>query len=78
MRFSTLVPSSLLLLSSTTLAAPAEAPCPPNPLLDPNQNRLGAIASESSECTQIGIDTLASGGNAAGQSSIPYAENFMI
>jgi gamma-glutamyltranspeptidase len=66
MRFSTILPSSLLLLSGTTLAVPTEAPCPPNPLLDPNQDRLGAVASESAECTQIGIDTLASGGNAAG------------
>lgn len=52
------------LFTSFVAAAPA-APCNVSTLLDPNQDRLGAVASESSECTQIGIDTLAMGGNAA-------------
>jgi len=36
-----------------------------NTLLDPDGNKLGAVASESSICTQIGIDALKKGGNAA-------------
>ncbi|KAK5134278.1 hypothetical protein LTR08_006707 [Meristemomyces frigidus] len=34
-------------------------------LLDPEHNKLGAVASESSICSNIGIDTLKRGGNAA-------------
>jgi hypothetical protein len=32
---------------------------------DPGHDKLGAVASESSICSNIGIDTLKSGGNAA-------------
>lgn len=32
--------------------------------VDPDNNKLGAIASESAECTTIGIDTIKAGGNA--------------
>ena len=34
-------------------------------ILDPDHNKLGAVASESSICTNIGIDMLKAGGNAA-------------
>ena len=34
-------------------------------LLDPDHNKLGAVASESSICSNIGIDMLKQGGNAA-------------
>lgn len=33
--------------------------------LDPNHDKLGAVASESSICSNIGIDILKKGGNAA-------------
>ncbi|KAK5123893.1 hypothetical protein LTR85_002089 [Meristemomyces frigidus] len=36
-----------------------------NTLLDPDHNKLGAVASESSICSNIGIDALKMGGNAA-------------
>lgn len=36
-----------------------------NTLLDPEHNKLGAVASESSICSNIGIDALKQGGNAA-------------
>ncbi|CAK4034553.1 gamma-glutamyltranspeptidase like [Lecanosticta acicola] len=36
-----------------------------NTLLDPEGNKLGAVASESSICSQIGGDVLKAGGNAA-------------
>lgn len=32
---------------------------------DPGHDKLGAVASESSICSNIGIDTLKEGGNAA-------------
>lgn len=58
--------AAALLLSQLSLATPTPSPpCNVSTLLDPNQNKLGAVASESSECTQIGIDILAEGGNAA-------------
>jgi gamma-glutamyltranspeptidase/glutathione hydrolase len=64
--FSSLALSSSLLLTQLAAAIPAPSPpCNVSSLLDPNQDRLGAVASESTECTQIGIDTLAQGGNAA-------------
>jgi len=64
--FSSLALSSSLLISQLSAAAPAPSPpCNVSSLLDPNQDRLGAIASESAECTQIGINTLAEGGSAA-------------
>lgn len=57
-----------LLFSQAVDAAPAHL----NPgydvsrtLLDPEQNQLGAVASESSICSEIGIDMLKLGGNAA-------------
>ncbi len=34
-------------------------------LHDPGHDKLGAVASESSICSNIGIDTLKAGGNAA-------------
>lgn len=36
-----------------------------NTLLDPEGNKLGAVASESTICTNIGGDVLKAGGNAA-------------
>lgn len=36
-----------------------------NTLLDPEGNKLGAVASESSICSDIGGDILKAGGNAA-------------
>ncbi len=36
-----------------------------NTLLDPDHNKLGAVACESSICSNIGIDMLKQGGNAA-------------
>ena len=34
-------------------------------LFDPDRNKLGAVASENSICSNIGIDMLKAGGNAA-------------
>jgi len=36
-----------------------------SPSLDPDHNKLGAVASENSICTNIGIDILKAGGNSA-------------
>jgi len=36
-----------------------------NTLLDPDHNKLGAVASESSICSNIGTSMLKAGGNAA-------------
>lgn len=36
-----------------------------NSLLDPDHNKLGAVASESSICSNVGTDVLTAGGNAA-------------
>jgi len=67
MKLSSVLPiAANLLFSHVARASPTPSPpCNVSTLLDPNQNRLGAVASESSECTQIGIDILAEGGNAA-------------
>jgi gamma-glutamyltranspeptidase / glutathione hydrolase len=57
-----------VLLQQYASAAPATVYGPVdgcNPLLDPGCNKLGAVASESSICTNIGIDALKAGGNAA-------------
>ena len=51
------------LLTSQVTAAPAYDGS--LTLLDPGHNKLGAVASESSVCSNIGIDVLKSGGNAA-------------
>jgi len=45
--------------------APQESPCPPSPLFDRTHDKLGAVSSESKTCSQIGIDMLKLGGNAA-------------
>jgi len=34
-------------------------------LLDPNHNKLGGVASESTICSNIGLNALEAGGNAA-------------
>lgn len=57
-----------LLYSQFTKASPAwiSPDCDVSgTLLDPNHNKLGAVASESSICSNIGIDILKEGGNAA-------------
>lgn len=57
-----------VLLSQAVQASPAYQSSPYDPsatLLDPEHNRLGAVASESSICSNIGIDMLKQGGNAA-------------
>ncbi|KAK4615605.1 Glutathione hydrolase proenzyme [Fulvia fulva] len=57
-----------VLLSQLASAAPASiAPDydVSNPRLDPEGNKLGAVASESDICTNIGGDVLKAGGNAA-------------
>ena len=57
-----------LLLSLYTQASPAYVTPEydvSNSLLDPGHNKLGAVASESSTCSNIGIDMLKAGGNAA-------------
>lgn len=57
-----------LLLSQGGRASPAYHEAhydPSNTLLDPEHNRLGAVASESSICSNIGIEMLKMGGNAA-------------
>lgn len=57
---------ALPFLLRLAIALPAhEPPCPISPLLDPGSNKLGAVSSESKQCTQIGIDMLKAGGNAA-------------
>ena len=61
------VPTSLL-LSQGLDAAPAHHLSGydvSKTLLDPEHNQLGAVASESSICSNIGIDMLKEGGNAA-------------
>lgn len=65
------MPSVLHLLGAlTTLAvlsqaAPSAAAYGVSPSLNAHRNKLGAVASEARECTEIGIDTLRRGGNAA-------------
>lgn len=54
-----------LLLSQSTQAHSSSSYDASATLLDPEHNRLGAVASESSICSNIGIDMLKSGGNAA-------------
>ena len=39
---------------------------------DVNDNKLGAVASENKVCSQIGIDLLKAGGNAADAVSIAF------
>ena len=51
------------LLTSQVIAAPAYNGS--HSLHDPEHNKLGAVASESSVCSSIGIDVLKKGGNAA-------------
>ncbi|TKA43063.1 hypothetical protein B0A54_06011 [Friedmanniomyces endolithicus] len=61
-----IIPS--LLLTTQTLAAPAwlSPNCSiPSTLLDPGHNKLGAVASESTICSEIGTAALQAGGNAA-------------
>lgn len=67
MRASSLALPSLLLKqpSEATPAWITPAYAGPSLLLDPDHNKLGAVASESSICSQIGIDVLEAGGNAA-------------
>ncbi|SMR57437.1 unnamed protein product [Zymoseptoria tritici ST99CH_3D1] len=48
---------------STTWTAPESASS--RTLLDPDGNKLGAVASESKECSEIGTNVLKAGGNAA-------------
>ncbi len=43
----------------------ADVPCVISPLFDPNHDKLGAVATESQECSQIAIDLFKQGGNAA-------------
>lgn len=64
MAFSSAVIAVLLLLSPSSLVSAI-----PTTFFDANGNathipKLGAVASESSVCTQIGIDMLEKGGNA--------------
>lgn len=57
-----------LLLSQSGHASPAYQSSHYDPsatLLDPEHNRLGAVASESSICSNVGISMLKQGGNAA-------------
>lgn len=51
-----------ILLSQFTQASPAWLYSDYN---DPGHDKLGAVASESSICSHIGIDLLKKGGNAA-------------
>ena len=51
-----------LLLHLTISKLPNDAFVPPSATVT---NQLGAVASESKPCTQIGIDLLSAGGNAA-------------
>lgn len=52
------------LLASQVAAAPPQYDVS-DTLLDPDHNKLGAVASENSVCSNIGLDALKSGGNAA-------------
>lgn len=52
---------TLVALLSPVLAAPRN----PSPILDPNGNKLGAVGTEKTVCSNIGIDFLKHGGNAA-------------
>ena len=57
-----------LLLSQFTQATPAWLSSDydvSDSIKDPHHNKLGAVASESSICSNIGIDILKQGGNAA-------------
>ncbi|KAK4978418.1 hypothetical protein LTR66_010599, partial [Elasticomyces elasticus] len=61
-----------LLIPHLAWSSPAPAPAPAPALSsnshhihDPDHNKLGAVASESSICSTIGIDLLKRGGNAA-------------
>ncbi|KAK4944282.1 hypothetical protein LTR28_008281, partial [Elasticomyces elasticus] len=59
-----------LLIPHLAWSSPAPAPAPAlssnsHHIHDPDHNKLGAVASESSICSTIGIDLLKRGGNAA-------------
>ncbi|KAK1824508.1 hypothetical protein LTR12_001100 [Friedmanniomyces endolithicus] len=61
-----LLPS--LLLTTQIQAVPAwlsPSYSVPTTLLDPGHNKLGAVASESAICSEIGTAALQAGGNAA-------------
>lgn len=54
-----------LFLCSTNFFVAAAPASSPSPILEQYQNKLGAVASETSICSNIGIDLLRRGGNAA-------------
>lgn len=56
--------ASALLLSQLTAASPAPGGYHHYPA-DPGHNKLGAVSSESSVCSNIGTGVLKDGGNAA-------------
>ncbi|KXL48643.1 hypothetical protein M433DRAFT_56714 [Acidomyces richmondensis BFW] len=62
--FGYIIPSALT--SQLITAAPASFNLDtPSPSFDSDHDKLGAVASENSICTKIGIDILKAGGNAA-------------
>ncbi|KAK3113797.1 hypothetical protein LTR53_008575 [Teratosphaeriaceae sp. CCFEE 6253] len=60
-----LIPSLLTAQSVATPAWISPGYDVPNTLLDPGNNKLGGVASESAICSDIGIAALKAGGNAA-------------
>lgn len=55
-----------LLAAAPSISQLAQAaPCNVSSVLDPTHDKLGAVASENSLCSQIGVDMLKQGGNAA-------------
>lgn len=56
---------SCLVLSPLVAQWSTALPYDVSPVFDPNHDKLGAVASESSVCSNIGIHLLKQGGNAA-------------
>lgn len=65
MRAAALVLPSVLAQQVVAATTGRWQPSEESTLFDPDQNKLGAVASESSICSDIGIDILKAGGNAA-------------
>ena len=61
-----------LLFALTCGATPQQAVLGGLPGAEVNNNRLGAVASENKVCSQIGIDLLKAGGNAADAVSLGF------
>ena len=64
----------LALLAQSVLASPFSAK-KQWPREHEEKDKVGAVASESSVCSRIGVDLIKDGGNAADAVSIPYFQH---